>query len=269
MLTRCTHCSTWFRISDDDLLTSEGEVRCGSCNERFNAFDTLCDTGDDQTEDDDTADAAPSSEPDGDGARETVLREIVESQLFSTLTSGTVKTRKTTRTTPRKMAWLAGCIVLGLALLAQIVIYQRDVLRENPGTRNTIESLYNMVGKPLLPQTDIGKLTIAHAQVTGLPHSPQTLVLTATLTNHAAYPQTLPMLQITFADRFGDGIAQGIFSAADYLPTPKSTTSQLEAGQTRKIKLRIRDPGPQAVNFKIKPCLQGPTGLMCAFGKSG
>jgi predicted Zn finger-like uncharacterized protein len=41
MLTRCPHCTTTFRVTPDQLKARQGRVRCGQCQEVFNALDTL------------------------------------------------------------------------------------------------------------------------------------------------------------------------------------------------------------------------------------
>ena len=43
LATRCTACGTVFRVVQDQLKVSEGWVRCGRCNEVFNAFEGLFD----------------------------------------------------------------------------------------------------------------------------------------------------------------------------------------------------------------------------------
>jgi len=43
MQTRCPHCSTQFRITESQVNTAEGYVRCGVCNEVFNAFEVASD----------------------------------------------------------------------------------------------------------------------------------------------------------------------------------------------------------------------------------
>ena len=43
LATRCTACGTVFRIVQDQLKVSEGWVRCGRCNEVFNALEGLFD----------------------------------------------------------------------------------------------------------------------------------------------------------------------------------------------------------------------------------
>ncbi|MEN9544944.1 MAG: hypothetical protein RLZZ598_1777 [Pseudomonadota bacterium] len=48
LATRCTACGTIFRVVQDQLKVSEGWVRCGRCDEIFNALDGLFDLGHDQ-----------------------------------------------------------------------------------------------------------------------------------------------------------------------------------------------------------------------------
>ena len=43
LATRCTSCGTVFRVVQDQLKVSEGWVRCGRCNEIFNALEGLFD----------------------------------------------------------------------------------------------------------------------------------------------------------------------------------------------------------------------------------
>ena len=43
LATRCTHCDTIFKVVQDQLKVSEGWVRCGRCNEVFNALEGLFD----------------------------------------------------------------------------------------------------------------------------------------------------------------------------------------------------------------------------------
>ncbi|MEO8631547.1 MAG: MJ0042-type zinc finger domain-containing protein, partial [Betaproteobacteria bacterium] len=41
MYTRCPHCETHFRVTREQLQASSGQVRCGRCQEVFDAFATL------------------------------------------------------------------------------------------------------------------------------------------------------------------------------------------------------------------------------------
>lgn len=59
LATRCTACDTVFRVVQDQLKVSEGWVRCGRCDEVFNALEGLFDL-----------EPEPSSEPAPEGAIE-------------------------------------------------------------------------------------------------------------------------------------------------------------------------------------------------------
>lgn len=48
LATRCTNCGTVFRVVQDQLLVSEGWVRCGRCREVFNAIENMFDLKKDQ-----------------------------------------------------------------------------------------------------------------------------------------------------------------------------------------------------------------------------
>lgn len=68
LATRCTSCGTIFRVVQDQLKVSDGWVRCGRCNEVFNAMEGLFDLQRDTPQ---RARADPSSPPPGPGpARE-------------------------------------------------------------------------------------------------------------------------------------------------------------------------------------------------------
>ena len=43
LATRCPVCGTTFRVVQDQLKVSEGWVRCGRCDEAFNALEGLFD----------------------------------------------------------------------------------------------------------------------------------------------------------------------------------------------------------------------------------
>jgi len=65
LVTRCSNCATVFRVVQDQLKVSEGWVRCGRCNEVFNALEGLFDLGRDAppapSRTDDTASANAAS----------------------------------------------------------------------------------------------------------------------------------------------------------------------------------------------------------------
>ncbi len=99
LATRCTSCGTVFRVVQDQLKVSEGWVRCGRCNEVFNALEGLFDLERDPA----TQWTAPArvtpagADPlplgDGDAAsddayRDPLLVDKIDAQLLSPRRSG-------------------------------------------------------------------------------------------------------------------------------------------------------------------------------------
>jgi len=74
LATRCTACGTVFRVVQDQLKVSEGWVRCGRCNEVFNALEGLFDLERDSPPDV-PALALRHAAPDADGETDARFRE--------------------------------------------------------------------------------------------------------------------------------------------------------------------------------------------------
>ena len=90
LATRCTACGTIFRVVQDQLKVSEGWVRCGRCNDVFNAMEGLFDLDRDSPPEwaeaaADAGDAGTAALP--GGLEQPVLSgtsaEVVYEQLFS------------------------------------------------------------------------------------------------------------------------------------------------------------------------------------------
>lgn len=88
LATRCTSCGTVFRVVQDQLKVSEGWVRCGRCNEVFNALEGLFDLDrDSPPEWSESKQMTPASSP-FDDEREEVpdpdLVDKIDEQLLGT-----------------------------------------------------------------------------------------------------------------------------------------------------------------------------------------
>ena len=87
LATRCSACGTIFRIVQDQLKVSEGWVRCGRCNDVFNAMEGLFDLDRESPPEwaEAAGDAGAAAMP--DGSEQPVLSgtsaEVVYEQLFS------------------------------------------------------------------------------------------------------------------------------------------------------------------------------------------
>ncbi len=86
LATRCTSCGTVFRVVQDQLKVSEGWVRCGRCNEVFNALEGLFDLErDSPPEWSESKQFTPVPAPDEEEREETPdpdLVDKIDKQLF-------------------------------------------------------------------------------------------------------------------------------------------------------------------------------------------
>ena len=67
MYTQCPECETTFKLSADDLRRAKGKVRCGECDQIFNALDYLADAVENDSDDlDELWISDSANNPDGD-----------------------------------------------------------------------------------------------------------------------------------------------------------------------------------------------------------
>lgn len=89
LATRCPSCGTVFRVVQDQLKVSEGWVRCGRCDEVFNALEGLFDLErDSPPEWSDSRQMSPVEPPGADGPQEDMpdpsLVDRIDEQIFGT-----------------------------------------------------------------------------------------------------------------------------------------------------------------------------------------
>ncbi|WP_298826026.1 zinc-ribbon and DUF3426 domain-containing protein [uncultured Piscinibacter sp.] len=85
LATRCTSCGTVFRVVQDQLKVSEGWVRCGRCNEVFNALEGLFDLERDpppEWSDSRHMSPVPPPEQEEEERRDPSLVDRIDEQIF-------------------------------------------------------------------------------------------------------------------------------------------------------------------------------------------
>ena len=96
LATRCIHCGTIFKIVEDQLKVSEGWVRCGRCNEVFNALPTLFDMD---------SEAPPPRRTPAPPPQQT---SVTEAFTFTLMSAPLVSSSLLTATTCTPRAWNSG-----------------------------------------------------------------------------------------------------------------------------------------------------------------
>jgi predicted Zn finger-like uncharacterized protein len=245
--TRCPACQTAFRVTAAQLRAMGGQVRCGRCEQVFDAFSSLL-PGDSarggaatEAVDDDTrpatshVPAAPQTAPAADGDRLDLPLDLF---------------------LPRKRAfpwrWAAACVPLLLLLALQGIVFHATALALwAPGLRGVLgqacATLRCTVGYARVSE----QLSIETSELQVIdPTHPALVMLTASLHNLGNQPQEWPMLEVTLTGDPGQPPARRVLRASEYAEHPGEA---LRPGQELPVRLYL-DAGalhPQAYRLLL------------------
>jgi predicted Zn finger-like uncharacterized protein len=246
MYTQCPHCLSVYQPTPLVLARSRGRLRCGVCENDFDALERLSEQP--------IHAAAPPVTPSSTVLRLDPEHPPEQGHLFEPARpeSPTFVARETTRTAARSNgAWWAGSIALALLLGAQIVLAQRAELARDPQWRSWLQLACTHLRCSLPAWRDISALRLAARDVRPHPSVPDALMISATFRNDAPWPQAWPVLQISLSDLDGKPVALRRFEPAEYLGSaPREAT--LAPGQSASATLEVQDPGKQAVAFAFE-----------------
>ena len=174
---------------------------------------------------------------------------------------------ETSRAGLRVFAWSVGCLLLVLALSAQLVHHYRQELARNPQAGPILRSVYERIGRPLAPRWDLGAFELLQGDRAQEPDSPGQLRVRASLRNRADFPQPYPLLRLELENRFGAPVAARAFEPEEYLEDAAQAARLLDAGAVAEAVLLIADPGPDAMGYRLDVCVrESASRLRCAHG---
>ncbi|GAB6039766.1 DUF3426 domain-containing protein [Endothiovibrio diazotrophicus] len=273
MYAQCPACQTVFNISDAQLEAAAGKVRCGSCQETFNAFEHLLDRLPGGAP---PRPAAPPPLP--EGPEETFdpdldLASALDTQeLMGGLGIGNPTTERAapTKSTeapppgetpapakPRSggrdlgLLWGAGAVVMVLLLPLQFAwLNHQQLALAKPGLRPLLGTLCAISGCTLPPRRDLKALTLVDRQVRSDPTAPGALLLEGVVTNQALFAQPYPTVEVTLSSLSGKPVALRRFTPEEYLAEANpDLTAGLPARGSAPLRLEVADPGDDAVSF--------------------
>lgn len=243
MFTQCPHCSTNFSISDEDLTTAGGKVRCGKCGDLFNALYTL------------SKHPLSNSEP----------FEVLQISSIDRLSSDTVAASYQLAESGEagrvpapsghtsSLKWgLLGLLLCAL-LFAQASYFKSNKLAQSyPVLRPFLEQFCALTQCELALQRAPDKVTIISRDVRSHPTIPGALLINITLQNGADFPQSYPRLKLSFFDLNHRQLASRTFLAHEYLPPEIDAQAGFPAGRQLSAALELIDPDKQALNFEFE-----------------
>ena len=243
----CPACETRFRYLPEQLDAAGGLLRCGVCQEVFNAKEQLGLI-------DDSPLPNPADEPD-DSPSPRQGAELLEG--LSTDDHG-FEHHQTPP--PRRWPWAILSLLAALLLIAQLAYWQRDPLLVHPKLPASwkVQALSLCATLELRCRRDDNQRPQASEafisqklMVRAHPDVSNALRVDAILVNRSPEKRAFPLLELRFSDMYGSEVARRLFTPAEYLAGELNALSQLPSQQPVHIALDIVDPGSAAVNYQI------------------
>ncbi len=252
----CPACETHFRCQLPQLAQAEGLLRCGVCQQVFNALPQLSSEQRLQLNECQSAigdSPATAEEPDTEPHHsQTLLAGL------STADHGFDYHQPQPRS---RWPWVLLNILAALLLLGQLAHWQRDwLLNEAPLNSSLRDALHRLCATVTACAThdapeavvNSGDIVSQKLIVRRHPEVSDALIVDAILLNRSPNSQGFPQLRLRFSDIYGTEIASRLFQPSEYLAGELNALSQLHSQQPVHIALEIVDPGAQAVNYQLE-----------------
>jgi predicted Zn finger-like uncharacterized protein len=288
MQTQCPHCATRFRVTESQVNTADGYVRCSVCKQVFNAIEvseadkTLSSllneeprTTDEQLPDGDNlpenqaGDTAHHAEPESIDFNKTSATDELRKDAFDFFNEETteslphvvpdkLKDRYTSDSTPliSNLLWGAATLLLTATLLIEYAWFNRDQLNQVPQLQAWSDKICQQIDCKNISMRDPTKIELISRNVYSHPNEKGALMVNITMKNLAEFAQPLPVLQIYFSDVRGGSVAARRFFPEEYLPEghlSDNTNSPLllEPDTNMTFSMEIQDPGKQAMTYEF------------------
>ncbi len=256
METTCSDCYSRFRITVDQLEKVNGLVRCGECDNVFNALDDLVTV--------DRQDPEQVLERELNQASLLIEQERRRKQVDKK--SGAARSRDFRNLSleeamygdvPRPMrsllpaVWLLGIVLLSAIALTQIVYYQRYQLIENSDFRETVVTLCRFLPCSPSHMANTEQIQMLERNVFTHPVASDALMITGSFINQGDFAQKLPDLVITLFNLQGQLIASRLFTPEEYLLS-QSSVRVLQTNNPVQFRLEVVDPGVDALTYEFE-----------------
>lgn len=256
MYTRCPHCETTFRLTAAQLKARDGQVRCGRCQQVFQADRHLVER------------PARSGAKPGSASRKRTGRRTAKPQ-----TPAAAAAPAETRTPPaigsaatvtaplpprpgpartRRRYWAIGSALLVLLLIGQgVTFYGRELARTLPLLRDPVMAACAVLPCRHLGAIDLRRLDLVETQVTPHPRYDRALRVRATIVNRAEYAQPYPLLEVSLIDSQGHLVARRAYPPREYLKNADTIRNGLSPHVAVNVALDITGPGPKASGYEV------------------
>lgn len=220
LFTCCTKCQTTFRVTTQQLQSSGGQVRCGSCNQVFDAFATMTAQEPRQETAPDparmpavpsppaVADPVPQNAPAPAAPRVDPAAGLYEWEFRMPAA-------------PRRTGmWLGlSALLAGLLGIQAAYGFRTELSVALPQTRALYERACAAIGCSMASPTLSGFLHIEASDLKAVDVAvPNEIELTASIRSRAPVDLPHPAFELTLTDAQDQAIARRVFSPREYIP---------------------------------------------------
>ena len=291
MQTHCPHCDTRFRVTEEQINTADGFVRCGVCKEVFNAFEvasqdekqpslldtesvennqhSLSEETDNNAEIETQTAAADSTDIQNtnveainygetsaveDAGKDTFdfFDETVNESLPHVVPDQFRETQSRPKSAISTILWSFACLVLTTTLSIEYIWFNRDQFNDVTAFKTIIDRACKQFTCDNVSFRDASKMELITRNVYSHPNEKNALIVDVTMKNNAEFAQPYPVLQIDFSDIRGNTVAARRFLPSDYLAIGDTQQKRLlEPDASASVTLEIQDPGKQAMTYEF------------------
>jgi len=271
LITTCGHCGARFRVTPQQLNAKQGQVRCGSCQQVFNGFESL-----ERLPDDDTGSRLLAAREAAERALGKPARPVEEIETLDipqeapppapapepVEPEGAPRTRRLLRPDltlppppkpkPPARAWRFG-VALMIVLLAMegAYAYRSPLAQRYPVLRPWLESACAAV-RCAVPWSRYEQLLkLEDSELLEVPGKPQEIALNARIRNLANVAQEYPHLELTLTDLTGQAAIRRVLRPTDYLGRPVSGAEVMPPGSELSVQLRLETPRIKATGYEL------------------
>ncbi|WGZ93316.1 MAG: zinc-ribbon and DUF3426 domain-containing protein [Candidatus Thiothrix putei] len=240
MYTQCNHCNAIFRVTMKELTAAQGLLRCGECDNIFDAMKSLSQTLPEERRFAKLGTAVPLD-----------LTDVVSRTSNQSTNHPTLRLPHLTLRHPLGYYLLRlSLAVLALLLLLQVLYSSRHWLARQPVTTTLTHQICELLGCNIIPPRDIRKINLLSRNIYSHPNTPKVLTISAAIQNDAAFPQPYPLIEISFLDQNNVVLALRRFPPEEYIQHFNGELMQM--GVPDELLLNIADPGEAAVRFQFR-----------------
>ncbi len=252
-ITQCPECGARFKASQAQLEAYYGMVRCGHCHAAFNAIKHQI--GDEQSPQLDLPIELEEFLPPA-AAETPAPAPLAQERLEEAVAlSQAAPAREAPPAAPkRRAAWplALATLLLLLLLIAQVLYFFRvEIAARLPGLKPALLAYCTMLRctVPLPHNADL--MSIESSSLEADPLHANTIILMATLRNHASYPQALPELELTLNDINDRPVARRTFHPSEYLSNGHDESLGLAGNRELSVRVSLDIADLKAAGYRL------------------